>query len=203
MKQPKTPQSKLDKVLPYLFIVMSIVGLFASFIIMTDKIKLLENPNYIPPCSLNPVLSCGPVMKSKQAATFGFPNPFVGLAAFGSLLTIGMAMLAGAKFKRWFWLGLEAGTIFGIGFVHYLFFQSVYRIKALCIYCMMVWAATIILFVYVTLYNLRHGHISTPKKLEKPVAFLQRHHVDLIVLWLLIITGLILNHFWYYFGPRI
>ena len=203
MTQPKEQTSKLDRALPYLFVILSIVGLYASYIIMLDKVKLLENPHFIPGCSLNPVLSCGSIMKSKQAAAFGFPNPFIGLAAFGSLITIGMAMFAGATFKRWFWLGLEAGAIFGIGFVHFLFFQSVYRIGALCIYCMMVWVVTITLFIYVTLYNLRHGHIATPQPLKGVVSFLQRHHIDLLVMWLLIITALILHRFWYFFGPRL
>jgi uncharacterized membrane protein len=48
-------------------------------------------------------------------------------------------LLAGASFKRWFWRGLEIGTIFGLGFVHWLIFQALYRINALCPYCMVVW----------------------------------------------------------------
>ncbi len=202
MKQPKTSSNRLDKALPYLLIVLGIIGLMASFIIMFDKIKLLENPNYIPPCSLNPVISCGSVMKSKQAATFGFSNPFIGLAGFAITITIGTSMLAGATFKRWFWVGLEAGTIFGLGFVHFLFFQSVYRIGALCPYCMAVWVVTITTFWYVTLYNLRHGHIKTPAKLTKAVTFIQRHHLDILLFWFIVITGLILHRFWYYFGPH-
>ena len=37
-----------------------------------------------PGCSLNPVVSCGNIMKSEQAAAFGFPNPMLGLVAYGS-----------------------------------------------------------------------------------------------------------------------
>ena len=54
-------------------------GLLASWVITIDKFKLLEDPNFMPGCSLNPVVSCGNIMKSDQASAFGFPNPMLGL----------------------------------------------------------------------------------------------------------------------------
>ncbi len=45
--------------------------------------------------------------------------------------------------------GLAAGTLLGTVFVHWLIFQSLYRIGALCPYCMVVWAVTIPLLVVV------------------------------------------------------
>lgn len=184
--------------LPFIFIIGGVIGLACAFIIMQEKLHLLANPNYKPSCSLNPVLSCGSVMESKQSHVFGFPNPFIGLAAFPMLATIGLAMLSGAKFKRWFWLGVEAGTIFAVGFITWLFFQSVYRIQALCIYCMIVWSVTIPIFLYTTLYNLREGHIATPARLKGLVGFAGRHHGDILVAWYLLIAAAILTHFWYY-----
>ncbi|MBQ3934392.1 MAG: hypothetical protein II715_01125, partial [Clostridia bacterium] len=44
-----------------------------------------------------------------QASAFGIPNPFIGLFGFGVVLTIGVALLAGAKFRAWFWYGFLAG----------------------------------------------------------------------------------------------
>ena len=111
----------------------------------------------MPTCSINPILSCGSVMKTAQAEAFGFPNPIIGVAGFTVVLTTGAALLAGATFRRWFWLGLQAGVTFGIGFVHWLIFQSLYRIDALCPYCMVVWIVTIPIFLFVTLRNLRGG----------------------------------------------
>jgi len=139
-------------------------------------------------------------MQSKQAHIFGFPNPFIGLMAFPVIIASGMALLADAKLQRWYWRGLQAGTIFGVGFVHWLFFESVYRIHALCPYCMVVWAVTIITFWYVTLYNLETGTISMPIRLKLA---LRRHHLDILVLWLLLIASLILKHFWYYYGKHL
>lgn len=190
----------LQKALPWFLIIGGIVGLVCSFIIAFDEVKILQNPHFQPNCDLNPIISCGSVMQSKQAHAFGFPNPFIGLMAFPILITTGAVLLCGAKLKRWYWLGLEAGAIFGLGFVHWLFFETVYRIHALCPYCMVVWVVTISTFWYVTLYNLQTHAIRLPASWQKVGFFIRRHHLDILMLWLLIITGLILKHFWYYYG---
>lgn len=204
-KTKATQALSFEKSLPYVLVAAGIIGLIASFVITYDKMKLLENPHYVPSCNLNPVIACGSVMRSSQGAAFGFPNPWLGLAAFAVLLTIGVGLLAGARFKRWFWLGLEAGAIFGIGFVHWLFFQSVYRIHALCPWCMAVWVATITTFWYVTLYNLGQGHLKLPAgtRWQAGTNFIRRHHLDILFLWFLIIAFFIFKHFWYYFGKHL
>lgn len=112
-----------------------------------EKMALLKNSTYVPTCSINPILSCGSIMTTGQAEVFGF-------ATFPVVAATGAALLAGARLPRWWWLTLQAGTIFGIGFVHWLFYQSLYRIGALCPYCMIVWVVMIVLFTYLTLHNL-------------------------------------------------
>lgn len=190
----------LKQTLPWILVVGGIVGLLSSFILSMDKIRLLENPSYQLSCNINPILSCGSVIGTKQASAFGFPNPFIGLAGFSVIITIGMALFAGANFKRWFWRGLQIGTLFGVVFFHWLTFQSLYVIGALCVYCMAVWAITWPIFWYSLLYNLREKNITTPKQLKNIVAFSQRHHADILAIWYVIILGLILNKFWYYWS---
>lgn len=192
---------RLSTVLPWLLIICGTIGLIAAAVIMVDKVKLLEDPTFSPACDLNPVVSCGSVMQSDQANAFGFPNPIIGLAAFPVLIVTGVVMLAGAQLKRWYFIGLQLGTIFGIGFVHWLFYQSVYNIGALCPYCMAVWAVTITSFWYVLQYNLSKNYIKLPAQLAGVGTFVRKHHLDLLILWFLIIAALILNHFWYYYGP--
>jgi uncharacterized membrane protein len=191
----------LKKTLPYILLIAGIIGYICAFIIMFDKVKLLENPNFVPSCDLNPIISCGSVMQSKEANVLGFPNPFIGLGAFPVVAVIGAAMLAGAKFKRWFWLGFNAGLLFALASVHWLFFETVYRIHALCPYCMVIWVVCITAFWYVTLYNFDSGVLKLRAgKPQKVYAWIRKHHLDLLLLWFLIIAGLILKHFWYYYG---
>ena len=198
LKTKKVPT--FANVLPYILIVFGILGLICSAALTYDTNKLAVNPNYLPSCNLNPIVACGPDIKSEQGSVFHIPNPYIGLVAFPMVITTGVAMLAGAKLKRWYWLSLEAGTIFGLGFVHWFFFEAVYRIHALCPYCMGTWVVTITIFWYLTLYNIKHGHIVVPDKLKPVTDFLIRHHIDVIILWFLILAALILKHFWYYYG---
>jgi uncharacterized membrane protein len=192
---------RLDKAIPWILIICGTIGLICALIIMYEKVAIMQNPSYVPSCNLNPTVSCGSVMQSKQSHAFGFPNPFLGMVGFPVVITTGVVLLAGAKkLKRWYWLGLQAGTIFGVFFIHWLFFQSAYRINALCPYCIVVWLMTMTLFWYVTLYNIQTGVIRLRGRLQQAGYFVRRHHFDIAGLWALVITSLILHHFWYYYG---
>ncbi|MGV0633976.1 vitamin K epoxide reductase family protein [Mycolicibacillus trivialis] len=124
-----------------------VIGLVASLALTVEKIRLLADPGYVPSCSLNPVLSCGSVMSTPQAAVLGFPNPLVGIAAFAVVATTGVLAVAGVRLPHWYWAGLTGGLAAGAAFVHWLIYQSLYVIGALCPYCMVVWAVTIPLLV--------------------------------------------------------
>lgn len=202
-KLKATTKSRLDRWIPIMLIVIGVIGTLAAFIILHDKIHLLQNPNYKPACSINPIISCGSVMQSDQSNAFGFANPIIGLIGFPILIVSGVVLLGGAKLRRWYWLGLNAGMLFGIAFVHWLFYQAVYNIGALCPYCMVVWVITIAGFWYITLYNIQHGHIKIKGAAKKAAGFARKHHLDILVLWYLVITALILHHFWYYFGKNL
>jgi uncharacterized membrane protein len=139
-------------------------------------------------------------MVSDQANAFGFPNPWIGLAAFGSLLTVGVAMLAGAKFKRWFWLTMYGGIVLGLVFALWLLFQSIYSIGSLCPYCLATDVAVFTLFWYTTLYIIEQRYVTLKGRLAQAAAFARRHHLDILMLAFVAVIVIILNHFWYYYG---
>lgn len=183
-----------------LLIVGGLLGLFAATMLTIEKIQLLQNPASDLACDINPIVACGPVINTDQANVFGFPNPLIGVASFPVIITVGAMILAGAKFKRWFWLGMQIGTALGLIFVHWLIFQTMYRIGALCPYCMMVWAVTIPMFVYTTAYNVRTGNLKLKGWAEKAGAFVEKYPAEIVAVWFLIIIGLILDRFWYYWS---
>jgi uncharacterized membrane protein len=193
----------IPRALPWILIVCGSIGLLCAGIIMYEKVELLKNPDYSVPCNLDPIISCGSVMESEQASAFGFPNPFIGLMAFPVVITSGVIMLMGARLKRWYALGLNIGALGGVAFTHWLFYQSVWQINALCPWCIVVWVMTFIIFVYVTAYNLREGHLKLPAKLAGLSAFVQKHHLDIVLAWVLILFVLIMHHFWYYYGSKL
>jgi uncharacterized membrane protein len=182
----------------WLLVITGVLGLIAAFVLSVEKIKLLEDPSYVPSCSLNPIISCGSVMKTWQASAFGFPNMFMGLIGYALVVGIGAAVLAGARFKKWFWLCAQAGVLFGVGFVHWLISQSLYSIGALCPYCSVAWIATIPMFVYVTLHNLKHGIIPLPRAGRRVLAVALEFHWLIVVTWYLVIALLVLTRFWSY-----
>ncbi len=190
--------SKLDKVLPWTLIVGGALGLFASFTLTLEKIALLKDPAHQLSCSLNPILSCGPIINSDQASAFGFPNPLIGIAAFSVLITIGVAILAGATFKRWFWLGLQLGTTLGMVFVLWLIGQSLYVLGSLCLYCILAWIVVSALFLHTSLYNYRHKNLHV-KQGNKLFEFVQKHHLDFLIGWYVLVMALIVLRFIDYF----
>ena len=193
----------LPEVIGLLLVVLGMIGFIASADLSIEKVEILINPAYQPSCNISPLLSCGSVMITPQASAFGFPNPFIGVAGFAIVVTAGMALLAGASFKRWFWLGLEAGTLFGVLFITWLQFQSIFVIEALCPWCMVVWTVTIPIFLYTTLYNLREKNIKVSKKYDSLVRFLQSNHANILIGWYLVIVLTILIKFWYYWSTLI
>jgi uncharacterized membrane protein len=174
------------------------VGLIAAFTLAVEKLRIVEDPTYIPTCSINPILSCGSVMTTDQAEAFGFPNPFLGVAGFAAVLALGFAVAGGARLPRWLWLAVQAGLTSAVVFVHWLFFQSLYRIEALCPYCMVVWVVTIVAFLYGTLHNLGQGSLPVPAGLRGAVSVAIRYHGVVLTLWFAVLVLLIGEAFWSY-----
>lgn len=199
LRMPKT----LEQAIGYIFTIGGSIGFLAAFTLTIEKIQMLKDPAFVPSCNLSPLLSCGSVMITNQASVFGFANSLIGITGFAVVVTIGMGLLAGAKYKRWFWLGLQAGTIFGIAFVHWLMYQSIFVIGKLCPYCMVVWSIMLPIFFYTTLYNLRVGNIKVTGKPKQFSDFVQRHHGDILIVWYVFIIVTILVRFWDYWQTLI
>jgi len=198
MTKPKTNNLTVQRVLPYILIVTAVIGFLASFKLTIEHINLYKDPGHLFDCNLNPILSCGPVMKSKEAVIFGFPNPIMGLAMFAAQATIGAVMLAGAKMKSWFWKLYGLGILGGLAFTLWLMYSSIFNLGAICIYCMTVWITMFISSWYVFQFMLAEKHVTL--KSSKLTKFLRVHHGEILTVWFLVVTALILHEFWYYFG---
>jgi uncharacterized membrane protein len=186
------------RALTWFLVVASALGFVASFTLTYERFKLLTDPGYTPSCSINPILSCGNVMTTWQAAVFGFPNPLLGIAGFAVVLTLALGLLAGARYRRWFWLGLQAGTTLGLVLICWLVAQSLYGIGALCPYCMVVWVIIFPLCWYVTLHNLKHRVIPTPDRWRDSLEAVLVLHWFGPLLWYLVVGGMVLVRFWSY-----
>ncbi len=190
----------LSRKVGYVLLIAGIVGFIASMMLAIETMRFYEDPSYTPLCSLNPVLSCKSIMTTTQASVIGFSNSLIGIGAFAALAAVGAALLAGARLARWYWYLLLAGAGGGVLFIHWLIFQSLYLIGSLCPYCVLVWIVTIPVFWYVFLHMASQGWLGQRLIKSRVMAWLLTHHLDALMVWYVIISGLVIVRFWYYFS---
>ncbi len=155
MTQPRT--SARPTALAIWLIIAGAIGWWAAFSLTMERLQLLEDPDAILGCDISPLVQCGKNLESWQGSVFGFPNPILGLTGWMAPIVVGVAILAGARFARWFWLLFELGLAFAFGFVLWLIGQSIFVLGTLCPWCMVTWVVTIPTFYAVTLHILRRG----------------------------------------------
>ena len=146
---------------PWIFAIFLVVagaaGWWAAFNLTLDKFAVLENPDAVLNCNISVLVQCGKNLSSPQGSAFGFPNPILGLGGFAAVIAVGVGLLAGAKFAKWYWIAFNLGIAGALAFVIWLIGTSIFVLGTLCPWCMLVWLATIPLFWVVTLRNLREG----------------------------------------------
>lgn len=178
-------------------VIAGLAGLASAFTLTVEKIELLIDPTFVPSCNLNPVLSCGSIMVTPQASAFGFPNPLIGIVAFTVVVTSGVLAFAKVRLPQWYWVGLTIGTTLGVVFIGWLIFQSLYRIGALCPYCMVVWAVTIPLLVVVASIAMR------PLAGNAVLRVLYEWRWSIVALWFAAVILMIVVRFWSYWSTLI
>ena len=183
-----------DRGLGWLLTVGGAFGLLSAAILIIDKIEFLKNPDKALSCDLNAFVSCGGVINTDQASAFGFPNPIIGVAGFAIVVTLGVLAVARVKLPDFVWLGLQAGTVFGIGFVTWLQTQSIYDIQKLCPWCMVVWTIMIPIFVWTTARNLREFLPGNPVS-----RFVNDWTLLINILWYVVVIAAI----WFQFGSNL
>ena len=199
-----TPPPEVPAAVPLIsawwVLIAGVIGLIASATLTVEKIEILLNPSYVPSCNLNPIVSCGSVMTTPQASALGFPNSLIGIAAFTVVAVTGVLAVAKVPLPRWYWVGMTLGTLVGTAFVHWLIFQSLYRIGALCPYCMVVWVATISLLVVVA--SIAFGPAGDDRG---SIVARELYHWrwSIATIWFTAVFLLILARFWDYWSTLI
>lgn len=156
---PQIPRDSRTWALGVFLILAGIAGFLAAYSLSVDKVVTFLDPGAKQGCDYSIFVQCSANLKSWQGSLFGFPNPLIGLGAFAVPLVVGILILFGARFARWFWVAFNAGVVFAILFVAFLIGTSIYVLHTLCPWCALVWTFTIPLFWTVSLYNLKSGNI--------------------------------------------
>ena len=153
---PRRPLS-----LAIVLIVTGAVGWYAALALTLDKLAVLANPEADLDCNFSVIVQCGKNLGSWQGAILGFPNPIIGLGGFVAPIAVGVALLAGATFARWFWIAFNIGVAGAFAFCLWLAYQSIFNLGTLCPWCMLVWSMVIPMFWTLTLFNAREGRFGS------------------------------------------
>ncbi|MFE7506996.1 vitamin K epoxide reductase family protein [Promicromonospora sp. NPDC057488] len=187
------PRPLGGRAMALLLVVLGAVGFAASFALAWEKYLKLLDPDRTASCSINLFIDCGAAMSSWQGALLGFPNPYLGVAAFPVVITTGVVLLIGARLPRWYWMSLLVGTVLGQALVFFLMWTSFYAIVALCAYCMVVWTIMWPLLWYQLVRGVQSGDLRAGAGLRS-VMVGNRHIILVIgyvvaVAWLMIAVG--------------
>ncbi len=139
--------------------VAGVIGFFAAMRLTVDKVGTFIDPTTAPTCDVSVLVQCGKNLGSWQGSLFGFPNPLIGIGGWLAVIAVGVMVLGGLHFARWFWVAFNLGIVGALALVCWLIYQSIFALATLCPWCMTTWAVTIPTFWLVTLYNLKQGHI--------------------------------------------
>ena len=171
------------------FIVLagSAPGLLASFMLSIEALILAKNSHSVLSCDLSSVLSCSTVANHWSAAILGFPNSFIGVMALPVMVTIGVALLAGTKFPRWFMFAAQIGVSVGFIFALWMFYMSFVEIGVLCPWCLTLDVGMLLIFGGMTRYNILTGVI-TGKKVKKIV----QNDYDIVLLMIIITLAVVM-----------
>lgn len=148
-------------------IVAGVIGWWAAFQLTLEKFHALANPGSSASCDFSILVQCTKNLDSWQGSVFGFPNPIIGLACWVAPIVVGVAILSGARFARWFWWLFELGMTFAFVFVVWLISQSIFVLGTLCPWCMVTWVVVIPSFYAVTLHILRTGILPSPAGIRR------------------------------------
>ena len=187
-----TPGGYSDRQLGFWLVGAGLIALISSAILVYERLQIYIDAGHSTVCDINALLSCGTVMRTPQAEAFGFPNPFIGLVGFSIVVTIGAAMMAGAQFKKWFWVCMDIGLAAATAFIMWLWYQTTFQINALCLFCMIVWVMTITLFVKTTVRNVSAGVIPAAQSMRESARGWSWFAISL---WLILIFGIIVIRF--------
>lgn len=156
--EPAPHEPQTHRGLGIFLAVSGAIGLLGSIMLTIEKFDLLtaeaRGEQIELGCDLNAFVSCSGVIASDQASAFGFPNPLLGLTGFSVVVTLGVLLACGLRFPSWIWGGLQLGVLFGISFITWLQYQSIFVLDRLCPWCMVVWVVMIPMFVLVTARNM-------------------------------------------------
>ncbi|MFE6733323.1 vitamin K epoxide reductase family protein [Microbacterium sp. NPDC057650] len=145
----------------------SVLGWWAAFQLTMDKFISLENPKAELNCDVSFFVQCGKNLDSWQGSVFGFPNPIIGLTGWMAVLVMGVAVVAGVRFPRWFWALFGLGVTAAFVFIAWLIWQTFFSLHTLCLWCGLTYLVMIPTFLTTVVELGRNGTLSKKTSVQE------------------------------------
>ena len=181
-----------DRAVGWVLLAGGVIAWIASLMLTLDKLTLLENPDAALACDINPFISCGTMINTWQASTFGIPNMTLGLGGFAILAAVGALLISRTTLPAWFEYAVLGATGFSFAFVHWLAFSAIAIIHALCPWCVVVWAVSAPMFFSTLARLIELNRI----RLTSGVSRILRSWMVLSLLWWALVALVVLIVFW-------
>ena len=178
---------KKQNLAAFIMLIGSGLGLLASFVLSIESLELAKNSHAVLSCDFSSALSCSAVANHWSAAILGFPNSFIGVMTLPVMVTIAVALLAGAKFPKWFMQAAQVGAVIGMIFAIWMFYMSYVEIGVLCPWCLTLDVGMLLIFGGMTRYNILTGVIAG-KKVKK---FVQNDY-DIVLLMIIVALAVVM-----------
>ena len=180
-----------DRLVGAVLLIGGLIGWIASLALTIDKLFLAANPGASLACDINPLISCGSVMMTWQSEALGIPNMAIGLGGFAIMGVLGSLMLSGTALPPWMRWSRLGGMTFAIGYVHFLAVSTIFVIRALCPWCMVIWTVTAPMFFATLARTVESGDLKLPPVL----AGILRRWMLLSLAWYLLVIVVIFAAF--------
>ncbi len=130
----------------WLIVVSSAVGMVATVMQLIERVQLATEPDKALLCDINATLSCGTVLEAWQSSVFGpIPNAAIGLVVFTVMLTSALGVLLGSTLALRAWGVLAFFAAFMAAFTVWFLAQTTFSINALCLYCLAIGTAVVLI----------------------------------------------------------
>lgn len=150
-----------------LALVCSLAGIFASAQLLLAERSLLSHPGDEIDCDINPLVGCSSFLTSSWNTAIGdIPNALWGLMFFSGMAGLALALLSGARLRRWLWRALAVAMAGAAAYLVWFWHVSFFVKHSLCPYCILTWAATIPLVIHTWIRCAQAGHIPCAQALR-------------------------------------
>ena len=195
MKKLATILKSLNKA-HILLLVCGLIGFTASMTLTYDKIQVLKDPTHIPPCSINPIISCTSAMSSTQSEFMGMPLSVLGVAAYTALITVSLLLVFGVKIPKQIWAIIVAVALVGVLAIHYLILESIFVLHIICPWCFTVWITMPLIFLGSCVGYSTAVLSKRPSLINRLIGFISSNAVTVAIIWYSLLLIALLTIFW-------